>query len=299
MQDFENFVAAASMIFSGGIPYGKIAFFAPSWTAIWIYPFVLIPEPWNQWMWQFATIVAIAITCIITVPKSRLFPFLVIFSPPSLLTLVAGQLSAFVALAATGLLLEVSNRRRIWILLACSFLTLSKPHLAAFPLAIAVITLIRKKESWKAVCIVAFFIGLGIVFELLLPHSTRQWVNAMFSGDYKTGNIDSLQHVLLSSGTKISIGTGYFQGSILFFLPAFILYLHIYFKESLTPRTIALTLSIIFLILPYYRLYDFIMLIYAVGILYQQTINVLRLQQIADKQTDVQKPLPSPSGVRI
>jgi hypothetical protein len=299
MQDFENFVAAARMIFSGGIPYGKIAFFAPSWTAIWIYPFVLMPEPFNQWMWQFATIVAIAITCILTVPKSRLFPMLVIFSPPSLLTLVAGQLSAFVALASTGLLLEVTNRRRTWVLLACAFVALSKPHLAALPIAITLITLMRKKESGKAVCIVAFFIGLGLAFEVLVPHSTLQWVRAMFSGDYKTGDIDSLQHVLLSSGTRISIGTGYFQGSIFFFIPFFIMYLYVYFKESLTPRTIALTLSIIFVILPYYRLYDFTMLIYAVGVLYQGTIALLRPHQIAGKPTDLLKPHSSPSGVRI
>lgn len=269
MMDFENFLLAASMVFSGSIPYGKIQFFAPAWTSIWIYPFVLIPEPLNQWVWQLAIIVAVAATCAITVPKSRLFPLLVIFSPPSILMLVVGQLSAFVALACTALLLEVVNRQRIWVLLACSFIALSKPHLAALPISIALVTLVRQRDILKAVCIVAFLVGLAVLFELLIPNSTLQWIKAMLSGDYKVGNL----YLFLANGSVIPIGDFYLQGSILCFIPVFIWYVYCYFKESLTPRTIALTLSIMFLALPYYRLYDFVMLIYAVGILYQEVIN--------------------------
>lgn len=269
MMDFENFLSAASAVFSGSIPYGKIQFFAPAWTSIWIYPFVLIPEPLNQWIWQFAIVVAVAATCAITVPKSRLFPLLMIFSPPSILMLVVGQLSAFVALAATALLLEVVNRRRIWVLLACSFIALSKPHLAILPISIALITLVRKRDILKAVCIVAFLVCLALLFEVLIPNSTFQWIKAMFSGDYKVGDL----YLFLPNDIMISLGEFYFQGSIPCFIPVFIMYLYYYFKESLTPRTIALTLSIVFLILPYYRLYDLVMLIYAGGILYQEVIN--------------------------
>lgn len=284
MQDFEHFLSATSVIFSGGIPYGKIAFFAPSWTSLWIFPFVLIPKPLNLWIWQFAILVAVVATCMITIPKSRLFPLLIIFSPPSLLTLIAGQLSAFVALASTTLLLETANRRRIWVVLICCFVATSKPHIAALPIAIALITLIRQREYQKVIYIVAFFVGLGLLSELLIPNNTLQWLKAMFSGDYKTGDLSSLQHVLLSNGTKVSIGRGYFQGSLFIFIPFFIVYLYYYFKESLTPRVIALTLSIMFLILPYFRLYDLMMLVYATGILYQGITNGLVTQRTERKQ---------------
>lgn len=277
MMDFENFLAAASIVFAGGIPYGKIQFFAPTWTSIWIYPFVLIPEPLNQWIWQLAIVIAVATTCVITVPGSRLFPLLTIFSPPTILMLMIGQLSAFVALACTALLLEVVDRRRIWMLLTCTFIALSKPHLAIFPISIALITLVRKKEFLKAVCMVAFCVCLTLLFELLIPNSTFQWIKAMFSGDYKVGNL----YLFLPNEMMISLGEFYFQGSIPCFIPVLLMYLYYYFKESLTPRTIALTLSIMFLILPYYRLYDLVMLIHAVGIMYQEIIkqyNSLRLQ---------------------
>ena len=271
MGDFENFISATRIIFSGGIPYGKIAFFAPSWTSLFIFPFVLISKPFNTWIWQFASMVAVAATCMITIPKSRLFPLLIIFSPPSLLLLIVGQLSAFVALSSTYLLLEVADKRRVWILFLCSIVALSKPHLAAFPIAIMFLTLIRKREYKKVVYFVGCFIGLVLLFELFIPTSTFQWLKAMFSGDYKTGGLNNLQHVLLSNGTVISIGVGYFCGSMFCFIPIFVAYLYYYFKESLTPRVIALTLSIMFLVLPYYRLYDFIMLIYPFGILFGRT----------------------------
>ena len=280
MVDFENFISAARTVFSGGIPYGK-HFFAPIWTAIWIYPFVLIPEPLNQWIWQFAIIIAVVTTCVLTIPKSRLFPVLIIFSPPTIYLLVDGQFSAFVALACTALLLEVAAKRRIWVLLVCSFIALSKPHLALLPISIALLTLLRKKDIGKAVSIVACLVGLTLLFELLIPNSTLQWIEAMFSGDYKVGNL----YLSLPNGLIVSLGEFYFQGSITVFIPVFIIYLYYYFQESLTPRTIALTLCIMFLVLPYYRLYDLAMLIYPVGILYQETIKQYNLFSIQQKQS--------------
>jgi hypothetical protein len=273
MVDFQNFISAARILLAGDIPYGRVEFFAPLWTSVLVFPFVLIPGPFNMYLWQFASIVAIIVTCIMTIPRSRLFPLLIIFSPPSLLLVVVGQLSAFVALTLTGLLLEAANKRRTWILLICSCVALSKPHLAVFPIAMMLFALIQKKEYRKVIYIAGFFIGLFLLFELLFPTSTFQWLKAIFSGRYETGDENSLQHVLLSNGTMISIGIGYFRGSILFFIPISIVYGYYYLKESLTPRVIALTLSIMFLILPYYRLYDFVMLIYPFGILYERIIH--------------------------
>lgn len=292
MQDFENFISAARIIFSGNIPYGHVPFFAPLWSSILIFPFAIIPKPLSNCLWQFASIVAVAAACMVTIPKSRFFPLLIIFSPPSLHTLIAGQLSAFVAIASTVLLVEVANRRRLWILLICSFIALSKPHLAAFPIAVMLFALIRKKEYQKMLFFASFFVFLVLLSELLIPTSTYQWLKAMLSGNYRTGDPSSLQHVLLTNGTMISIGVGYFQGPFLFFIPMFILYLYYFFKESLTPRVIALTLSIMFLALPYYRLYDFLMLIYPIGILCKEISGGFKKYKIESelpKIVDLQK----------
>src|SRR5687767_11006982 len=199
MVDFHNYIAASLLIIQNVIPYGNVEFFAAPWTVSFLFPFAIIPAPYNAGLWQFGSIAATVACAILAVPKSRIYPFLVLLAPPTLLMLAVGQVSAFVALAGTCLLLETAGKRRLWVLLVCLLIGSSKPHLLAVPALITIITLAQKKEYRKLFAVFSVFCIVAIGFEVLMPGITREWISSMFSGSYSYGAPQQLQ-VTLSNG---------------------------------------------------------------------------------------------------
>jgi hypothetical protein len=268
MVDFHNYITASLMIIHHIIPYGNVEFFAPPWTTPVLIPFAIIPPPYNSGLWQFGSIVAIVICAMLAIPKSRVYPLIVLIAPPTLFMLAVGQVSAFVALSCIGLLLETNGKRRLWVLLLCLFIASSKPHLVAGPALMSIITLTQKREYRKLFVIFAFFSALVISFELFTPGITSEWIRAMFSGSYSYGTPQQLQ-VTLSNGSIFQIGASYYHAPpLIVSLPLGIWFIYVWYKEGLTARIIASSLCICFLFLPYYRLYDLVMLYYPIGYTY-------------------------------
>ena len=274
MVDFYNYIAASLLILQKVIPYGNIEFFAPPWTVPFLFPFAIIPPPYNAGLWQFGSITAVTVCALLAIPKSRVYPLLALLAPPTLLMLAVGQVSAFVALADTCLLLEAAGRRRLGVLWICLLMASSKPHLLAVPALIMVLTLAQKKDYRNLLLMFSGFAALAIGFELLIPSITREWIISMFSGSYSYGAPQQLQ-VTLSNGAIFQIGASYYHApSPLISLPLLILFILVWYREGLTPRMIALSLCICFLLLPYYRLYDLVILYYPIGIVAVQLRSV-------------------------
>lgn len=129
--------------------------------------------------------------------------------------------------------------------------------------------------------IAILFGGLDIIFEMIYPGITMQWILAM-----KTGNVVEngwppyLVLLSLPNGWIIPMGLNYYSAAPWFIsLPILAAFAWL-MRKGLTRGNIALALSIGFLFLPYWRIYDLVMLSYPVGVLIDivpQTWNRARL----------------------
>ncbi len=276
--DFQNLIAASVMLWHHIIPYGKAAFFAAPWTMFIFLPFNF---SFGLAFWQACSILAVVVCAMLANPTNRWFPLLMIFMPPTIFLVSEGQDSALVALACTVLLIEVAGKCRPWVILICLFVASAKVSIAAFPAVVALVILVYKKQYKSLMFIAILFGGLDIIFEMIYPGITMQWILAM-----KTGNVVEngwppyLVLLSLPNGWIIPMGLNYYSAAPWFIsLPILAAFAWL-MRKGLTRGNIALALSIGFLFLPYWRIYDLVMLSYPVGVLIDfvpQTWNRARL----------------------
>jgi hypothetical protein len=261
--DLRNYLAAAALILRRESPYGRVEFFAPPWMAALLAPLLALPLNLAGLLWTLLSTASVIGTAWIAVrwigsPRSAAGRALIVAAsallPAALFVYVTGQASALVGLAAVWMadLVRRGHLRAGWLLLAVLGVTL-KPHIVAFPAALCLLELIRRR-AWKPLARVALGLaGVALLALAILPGWPSDLLGAWRSGDFRGG----------SSGL---VSPGYFGLAELglrpwIFIPLPLYALYRWWMGGLTLTTISLALGTGLVLTPYSRSYDYVLLI--------------------------------------
>lgn len=257
--DFVNFMQATLMLWHGGIPYGRVEFFAAPWTSLLFMPFTF---SYGLHLWRFASLLAVGFAVLLAYPRQYWLILLTLISFPTLYCILTGQVSAIVGLACLILLLETAGSKRVWVLIGCLFVASAKISLAAVPVAISMYFLLRERQGKSLLVILAFFGLLVGLYEFLYPNITMAWAQAILSGEYHRP--PGLVRIQMAIGQIEFPLREYSSMPLIVSLPVLTLWMG-RLKKGLSQTNIAIALVIGFLFLPYWRLYDLVMFAYPVG----------------------------------
>lgn len=264
--DFEHYLSAARLIWSRASPYGVVEFFAPPWMAVLMAPFLWLSPHAAKLIWLLLNLTAVAGAALVsfrwTTPSpsprwkfvSLLALALVAFMPAALFSYVTGQVSPLVGLALLLLAWHIAAKPMATEVILVSFLvTTLKPHLAAMPVALCLLELLRRRD-WKLLA----WLALGVMAATLFAYATNwNWLSELLlawqSGDYRGGR----------SGLVAAGYTGLSELGIpaWLWLPLATYVVVRWWRHGLTSSTLALALAVNLLLLPYSRSYDYVLLI--------------------------------------
>ena len=265
--DFEHYWTASRLLWSHISPYNTVEFFAPPWMALVMLPFILMPNQVAALFWLIVSLASIGGSIALSFhwtnslrpsPWKMVFIACVFIMPGSLFSYVTGQASPLIGLAVLLLCWYISTKPRqntaTVILIVVSFLiTTLKPHLAILPDLLCILEIIRRRD-WNLVT----GLVIGIIGVMLFAFATdAKWISELLSawlaGDFRGGKPG-----LVASGY---IGLQELGIPIWLFAPLAIYVLYQWYKQGLSISVITLALSVNFLIIPYSRSYDYVMLI--------------------------------------
>jgi hypothetical protein len=228
-------------------------------------------------LWSVVTTAAV-LMCAFLAMRNYLFALIAALSPPTLFMLGLGQDASLVALACTILLLEVSDKKRAWIIIPCLFVASIKVSTAALPVLVASYFLLRDRQYRTLLWTGVIFSLLLVIYTVVYPGIIPQWIGSIFSGNY----FENARHIPLAmtyvfrNGWKVAFGLSWYSNAPLFIsIPVLVWFLW-NLRKGLTRGNIALALSMGFLFLPYWRLYDLVMLVYPAGVLIDWIIRFWR-----------------------
>ena len=261
--DFEHYRLAAQMLWQGQSPYGQVEFFAPPWIALGLGPLLLLPPNVAAAVWFVGSVLAACLTVLAAetwlglLPASPRAGLLVVLalalSPAALFVYITGQISTYVGLAVIVLLWQAGERRAHPAVVAMALLiAAAKPHLAALPVLLGLLELIRgpgwKRLGWPLAALIVAA-GLSFAFD-------RQWpahlLTAWLAGDYRGG-----QPGLVSPGY---VGLSELGAPVWLFVPHALYAVYAWWRRGLRVDTAALALSVGLLLTPYTRSYDLVLL---------------------------------------
>ncbi len=261
--DFEHYLTGSRMIWNSDNPYGRVEYFAPPWMAILIGPFLLLPIHAASVLWLLLNYCSVFLTAVIsfrwTNPIQRisskiLIPAFLSLMPASLFCYITGQISPWVGCALVLFAWTLTERTGPpWIFALLAIIVTFKPHLAFIPMGLCLLEIIRNRK-WK----ILLAITAGMIIVVIFSFITNQhWISDMVlswrAGDYLGG-----QPGLAASGYK---GLSDYGVPFWIFIP-YVGYLWYRWKhDGLSSITMALAITVGFLIFPYSRRYDYVLFI--------------------------------------
>jgi hypothetical protein len=263
MIDFENYLAGSRMLWSLHNPYGAMEYFAPPWMALFLAPFLLLPLQAASNLWIMIIFLAAFSAGVVSLQWTNgkqpglmriLFPVCVSIMPAALYCYITGQITPLVGCAILFLPLTVSERYRPswWLAVLVPLMTI-KPHLVVIPLGFCILEIIRL-QRWKTLLSVSVGVIIAMAFAFIMDLTwISDFIFALRKGDYFGGK----------PGLAASGYTGLGDLGIPFwvFLP-FMVYLFIRWKQNgISASFLALAITVNFLIMPYSRSYDYVLLI--------------------------------------
>ena len=259
--DYGNYLHGIKTLALGQNPYSQIEFFSPPWIAFFLAPFYLLYYPF---FWQiFCIFCSIQILFLtnqelnnrFSKKQSKLTPIFLFFLPTTLFSIILGQLSSLIGLVILLLYLRIIDRKvHHWeIAFGIALLTL-KPHVVFLPAIFLGLEFLRR-ENWKIISIsIATIVFLGIASSMLLY---KDWLpslfNAIFVGQKYIGGAD-LAASFHKNFTDIGI-------PVLVFIPHLVYALYLWLKKGLTFYFFLFVSALNFLLMPYTRQYDFVVLL--------------------------------------
>jgi len=262
--DLENYLLASRMLLHQQNPYGSVEFFAPPWFALFLLPLVNLPLEFSASIWLLLNLACIVIVVILSLnwlgrksSSEKIFftTIIPILMPGALISYITGQVTPVVAAAILFIAWGITTSHiRAWLIFICLLLATLKPHIVVLPGLICLLELIRKKQ-WRVILMIA--IGIIIIVGLLsiwipdwLPSIIESWIG----GDYKGGRPG-----LISAGY---VGLRELGIPVWIFLPVLLYTLWRWRMDGLSPYVFSLALCVNLLIVPYSRVYDFVVLIF-------------------------------------
>lgn len=263
--DFDNYWDASRLILHNQNPYYRVEFFSPPWIAFFLFPLLFFPKNTASIVWLFVNLLSLGALSIISITwldlNSRIQKYsaflLAFLLPGSLFSNITGQVSPLVIGSTMLIAWQISTSIKSGWMLSLAVLTaLLKPHIVIFPLMLCFLELV-KQHKWKTLIQIASA-GLFVVIisYLILPDWLPSLIEVWKRGDYLGGKPG-----LISPGY-----TGLRElGIPVWVLVWFGLYgLFRWWREGLTREVIALSLVINLLLIPYSRVYDFVVLIFPI-----------------------------------
>ena len=265
--DFEHYWTASRLLWRHISPYNTVEFFAPPWMALVMWPFILMPNQVAALLWLIVSLASIGGSVVLSFRWTNslhpsfwkmFFIVCVFIMPGSLFSYVTGQVSPIIGLAVLLLCWYVSTKPRqnttTIILIVISFLiTTLKPHLAVLPDLLCILEIIRHRD-WKLIT----GLVIGVIGVTLFAYAIdARWISELLSA-WLAGNFRGGKPGLVASGY---IGFQELGIPIWLFAPLAIYVLYQWYKQGLSISVITLALSVNFLIIPYSRSYDYVMLI--------------------------------------
>jgi len=167
---------------------------------------------------------------------------------------VTGQITALAEVALIGLavLVASSGRRHILILTGlAALLVTAKPHIVGFPLGLILLEAIRSRR-WKVPSVFGATIAIAAgVSWLLRPDWPAEWLHALQTAEFLGGPG-------LAARGYFGLREAGVPG-ILLWLPAGYSFFY-WMRKGLTPTALALAITSGLTLLPYVRVYDYLVL---------------------------------------
>ena len=259
--DYGNYISGMQMLYQGENPYEQLEFFEPPWIAFILSPFYLLKLPL---FWQTACILFVAISIIITyrqfkprVSKPVLIAGMIssFLLPTTIFALMLGQLSSLVGLVIVWLYMRLADAKINGLEVVFGLVLISlKAHVVFLAVLIFLLELIRRQNVGILVLSCTTIALLGILSSIfLLDDWVSPLIEAVFVGKKFLG------------GEGLAAG-GYFNFadvgiSSLFFIPQLIYVFVLWIKKGITQYLLLLLLTLNFLLIPYGRQYDYILLL--------------------------------------
>lgn len=262
--DLGHYMQASRLILGGEIPYRRVEFFGPPWFAFFVVPFLLMPSQAAGSLWVLLSVLAVSGTAIEssiwqTFPRRGVIHTLAIgglaVAPPALYVYITGQISGVVGFAlvhlARSLNLPKGESKLLGIALAFAVMTL-KPHIVLLPALLCILQLLRLR-AWKSMAAVLFALA-GLVF--LASIVVSGWPTAL---------LQALREGAFRGGPGL-VARGY-VGLWELGVPIWLLVLPgiyacaYWWKQGLTPMTVALAIAANLIVAPYSRAYDHVLLV--------------------------------------
>ena len=265
--DFEHYWTASRLLWSHISPYNTVEFFAPPWMALVMWPFILMPNQMAALLWLMINLASIGGSVALAFhwtnslqpnPWKMVFIACIFIMPGSLFSYVTGQVSPLIGLAVLLLCWYISTKPRqnttTTILIVVSFLiTTLKPHLAILPDMLCILEIVRRRD-WSLIT----GLVIGVIGVMLFAYATdAKWISELLSA-WLAGNFRGGKPGLVASGYT---GLQELGIPIWLFAPLAVYVLYQWYKQGLSISVITLAISVNFLIIPYSRSYDYVMLI--------------------------------------
>ncbi|RPI90163.1 MAG: hypothetical protein EHM40_19060 [Chloroflexi bacterium] len=279
--DYGNYIRGIQMLYGGENPYGRLEFFEPPWIAFILSPFFLLKFPL---FWQTACIFFIAILIIITyrqftppISKPVLIAGMVssFILPTTIVALMLGQLTPLVGLVVAWLYMRLADEKISSLEVVFGLVLISlKAHVVLLALLVFSIELMRR-QKWGILVLSGGTIALlGVLSSIFFLEG---WVSALaravFVGKEFLG------------GEGLAAG-GYFSFadlgiSSLFFIPQVLYVLVLWIRKGINQYLLLLLLTLNFLLIPYSRQYDYVLLLPAWLYIFSRWLSTRRYFMIA------------------
>jgi hypothetical protein len=261
--DFKHYLSASQLLLQRESPYGVVEYFAPPWCALLFAPFLFLPLPVASLFWVLLNLWAICISIYLSIRllglsfTGRTILFIVLAAaimPAALFNYITGQVSPIVLMAVLLAGWSLIKQRSQTLLVTIGVLiATAKPHIVVFPVFIILLELVRRKD-WRTLR----WIGIGfLLLSIIAFWMDKNWpvemVAAWLKADYRGGR----------PGLSADGYTGLIELGIpqwLFFVYGFYV-LYLWWKHGFQTRVLIMSLPVGLLILPYFRSYDYIVLL--------------------------------------
>lgn len=259
--DYGNYIRGIQMLYDGQNPYQSLEFFEPPWIAFILSPFYLLQD---ALFWQIACLLFLILVMIITyrqfkpTPANLTFVTGLIssfFLPTTIFALTLGQFAPLVGWVTVWLYMRLNSGKLqgLEVIFGLILITL-KVHVVFLPIVIFCLELIRRR-NWTILLVSGMTVVLlGFLSSIFL---LENWFSPLMQSilvDQKFIGGDGLAGGRHFSYANLGI-------SNVVFVPLMIYVFVLWIKNGISQYLLLLSLAANFMLVPYSRQYDYVLLL--------------------------------------
>jgi len=275
--DYGNYIRGIQLLLHGANPYGPVEFFAPPWIAFIFSPYFLLKNPL---FWQITcalfvfALLFILYTQMGKTLRDNKWSLLILaglfFLPTTLFAITLGQLSSLIGFILTFLYIRlIQEKVNKWDFAFGLILLSLKPHIVFLPVVILVLELIRRK-LWSTLLIASItIIILALASSITLY---KDWLSAYLEALFITRRYLGGQGLAASFYFNLaSVGINYFV-----FIPHLLYAFMLWLRKGVSFYLFSFLMTLNFLLIPYSRQYDYIVLLPAYIFIFAKLLKLRR-----------------------